>query len=711
MASLAEYRAKYPQYNDLSDEQLADGLHRKYYSDIPKEEFYGKIGFGGAPKPKMDRGTAAATGVADAVTFNNTDEFGAPLVSGAVKALGGDFGGAARDVGRAFGGLDVLGMINPMLKPAQDVARASTEASPAEQGAREAIQNTQQQAFKDRPATYLGSQVAATVAIPSASAERGLNWGARTGLAALEGGSLGAKYAEGAAPDGEKGDLGRIATGAAFGAGGGAAGAQLAPVVSWAGKTAGNALQVGMPKFNPNQTNSLFGAMDNSTGPASTPRPTVRQGVRSNVVKSAVRSGLTPENVAERVQPWREVGSDPLVAQALGEPGLQRAQTLASLPGKTPQVAADTIKAVRDKSPTQILDAVNEAFPITTRMKAQGAIDEGFDQASAVYRQVLSEADDASVSARLDEIEPILGRMPDEVRQLAEGTLARLAKYDGLDPNRLNLAQRLHYQKRALGQIITGMKREGLQADEVRSLTRLAQEYTKKLDEVIPGYQPVRARWGDLSEAEEALTWADDFFGKARPDELKAGFEEMTPFQKENALIGIANEIKRRVASGTKEGVRKKNIADQFLNKEFADKLRSVLGDTEAEKLVKVLNLTDRDFNELSSLIPRGNSKTVSVFGDMIDQAQAAPPVNKQGVLDLAAVPFRYGWNKATNALLESGRNKEGAEMFSTFTPEKQTALEEALRQYYANRSAATRAAMRGGNAGGVAGGSAAGQQ
>lgn len=660
-----------------------------------------------APKPKMDRSTAATIGAADAVTMNNTDEFGAPLVSGAVKALGGDFGGAARDVGRAFGGLDLIGMINPGLKGAQDVARASTQASPAEQGARRAIQNTQAQALKDRPATYIGSQIAATVALPSASAERGLNWGARTGLAALEGGSLGAKYAEGAAPDGEKGNLGRIGTGAGFGALGGVAGAQAAPAVSWAARKAG----IGMPRVSPNQLNSLFGALDNSTPVTKATNATVRQGVRSNVVKSAVRSGLTPENVGERVQPWRDVGADPLVAQALGEPGLQRAQTLASLPGKTPQIAADTIKAMRDKSPTQILDAVNEAFPITTRMKAEGAIDEGFKEASANYNKVLGSASDDQIIGRMNEIAPLLQRMPDEVITEAQGVMERLARYDGIDPGQMNLAQQLHYFKRALGQAITGMKRQGLQADEARSLTRLAQEYTKKLDEVIPGYQPVRARWGDLSEAEDALTWADDFFGKARPDELKAGFEEMTPFQKENALIGIANEIKRRVASGTKEGVRKKNIADQFLNKEFADKLRAVLGDGEAEKLVKVLNLTDRDFNELSSLIPRTNSKTISVFGDMIDQAQAAPPINKQGVLDLAAVPFRYAWNKGTNALLESARNKEGAEMFSTFTPEKQTALEEALRQYYANRSAATRAAMRGGNAGGVAGGSAAGQQ
>ena len=38
-------REKYPQYSDLSDEALVNGLHKKYYSDIPVNEFYGKVGF------------------------------------------------------------------------------------------------------------------------------------------------------------------------------------------------------------------------------------------------------------------------------------------------------------------------------------------------------------------------------------------------------------------------------------------------------------------------------------------------------------------------------------------------------------------------------------------------------------------------------------------------------------------------------------------
>lgn len=45
MLSIKEIRQKYPDYEDLSDEQLVDALHSKHYSDMPKEEFHAKIGF------------------------------------------------------------------------------------------------------------------------------------------------------------------------------------------------------------------------------------------------------------------------------------------------------------------------------------------------------------------------------------------------------------------------------------------------------------------------------------------------------------------------------------------------------------------------------------------------------------------------------------------------------------------------------------------
>jgi len=44
--NISEIRKKYPQYDDISDEELARGFHGKFYSDMPYEEFASKIGIG-----------------------------------------------------------------------------------------------------------------------------------------------------------------------------------------------------------------------------------------------------------------------------------------------------------------------------------------------------------------------------------------------------------------------------------------------------------------------------------------------------------------------------------------------------------------------------------------------------------------------------------------------------------------------------------------
>lgn len=51
--NIAEIRKKYPQYDDLSDEQLARGLHSKFYSDMDFGEFSNKIGLNSAEHPQV----------------------------------------------------------------------------------------------------------------------------------------------------------------------------------------------------------------------------------------------------------------------------------------------------------------------------------------------------------------------------------------------------------------------------------------------------------------------------------------------------------------------------------------------------------------------------------------------------------------------------------------------------------------------------------
>lgn len=47
--NIQELRKKYPQYDDLSDQDLAAGFHKKFYSDLPFEDFVGRIGLSATP--------------------------------------------------------------------------------------------------------------------------------------------------------------------------------------------------------------------------------------------------------------------------------------------------------------------------------------------------------------------------------------------------------------------------------------------------------------------------------------------------------------------------------------------------------------------------------------------------------------------------------------------------------------------------------------
>jgi hypothetical protein len=56
MGTLADFRRKYPQYNNVGDAQLAGALRERYYADVPVDQYYKQIGLPApqAPKPKAD---------------------------------------------------------------------------------------------------------------------------------------------------------------------------------------------------------------------------------------------------------------------------------------------------------------------------------------------------------------------------------------------------------------------------------------------------------------------------------------------------------------------------------------------------------------------------------------------------------------------------------------------------------------------------------
>lgn len=97
--NLRELRAKYPQYSDMSDDQLARSFHSKFYSDMPFGEFASKIGYEGSQEVntggKQDREDYSVVG-------DTLRSLGTGIRSG-LEGIAGT-GGDIREMQQAAGG-------------------------------------------------------------------------------------------------------------------------------------------------------------------------------------------------------------------------------------------------------------------------------------------------------------------------------------------------------------------------------------------------------------------------------------------------------------------------------------------------------------------------------------------------------------------------------------------------------------------------------
>ena len=229
MPTIAEVRQQYPQYDDLSDAQLADALHSKFYRDMPKADFLAKIGMGESDTGKDLRSELSAASTKMTGTIDNIDrarydalpEWQKPLVAAQdTAALLGD------GLTMGFGDKAVAAVRAPFTDKSYEQELAA---------ARDLTQDARNRAGLAGTA----AEVVGAAAVPIAAAGRGATLagrfgtgamtgakgvGARAGLMAGEGAAYGAASAAGHDQD--------LATGAAIGAAGGAAGSVIGDAVS-----------------------------------------------------------------------------------------------------------------------------------------------------------------------------------------------------------------------------------------------------------------------------------------------------------------------------------------------------------------------------------------------------------------------------------------------------------------------------------------------
>jgi nitroreductase len=104
--NIQQIRAQFPQYSDLSDKQLADALHAKFYSDIPIGDYYKRVGFAGDTsrtfgEATTDVGAALLRGTGQALQFPGQLVGLVPGMQGLGEALATP-GGALAEYGQGL---------------------------------------------------------------------------------------------------------------------------------------------------------------------------------------------------------------------------------------------------------------------------------------------------------------------------------------------------------------------------------------------------------------------------------------------------------------------------------------------------------------------------------------------------------------------------------------------------------------------------------
>lgn len=138
MPTIADIRQKYPQYADVPDVQLADALHAKFYSDMPKGDFYKSINLSGAslipgsitslPKPAEPTLSEKILGSLETIPAMASSAVAVPV--SAAAQLASDIYGGKRDVNQATAkGIQQAMTYQPRTETGQQLTQAIGEAT------------------------------------------------------------------------------------------------------------------------------------------------------------------------------------------------------------------------------------------------------------------------------------------------------------------------------------------------------------------------------------------------------------------------------------------------------------------------------------------------------------------------------------------------------------------------------------------------------
>lgn len=613
MASIAEIRAKYPQYNDMSDQQIADALHAKFYSDMPRADFDAKLGLTTTPDAPPAGAKPGSKEYADwamaMARSGRAKEL--PKVS---KDLG--FQNPYSDLGGKFtagytSAVDAVPFIGPTLLDWAQKGKAAFNGVPLED-----VQRDTRLSREANPITSGVGSVAGAV-LPLAP----------LGGVPLLGRALGM--------------TGGLLSRTAFGGGSGAAisfGDTLARGGSMEDAIKNGAVGFGVGAVAPWALvggGKVLGALTGKTAPKAA----------TNVGRALTDDGIDASAIPGKLA---ALGPDAMLMD-LG-PNLQaQAGALAAVPGSGQKVIREAV--------TQRASAAAKAGRVTNDVNA--TIGQGPD-IDLLKQQVVSAQSKAATplyDAVRDVPLPVSGNfqlvLQTPLGKEAFRTAARLAANDGKQVTGLTVGL-VDYAKRALDDIASSAARSG-NNNAARQASQMANLLKSEADKVVPGYKAAREAFAGPAAVLDAIEQGSQVFAKdMTPGQLQRALATMTAGEKDAFLQGTRSAIEGQLGNAVNDVVSLRNLFRKGWNEQ---KLRLVLGDDIADDLLKRI---DREvmYGKTTNAV-EGNSETArrtASMGEVAPEKADVSQVNAIGLV-LAAV------NKARQALSGAGQKKVNQQM------------------------------------------------
>ncbi len=654
MASIADIRARYPQYQDLSDQALADAIYRKFYSDMPRDQFDAKLGmqaaqpvaappnpfdqFDAEPPNPFDKFDLPQGGDKSSKTFEITAPDGKKYritgasQEGALNALRKHLGGTDRQDGSlsaenavrstATGVPIIGGMLNkldaatnatlaPIIDPLLPDGFQKLPGQTWDERYQRAlgIQNAKDSAFEsEHPyvdtglnvAGAVGGMVPAVIAAPTAFGASGGGLIARI----LASGASGAAIGGADSAVRSDGDAGAAIRGAIVGGGTGL----IAPL-------AGKAIGAGWQRLR-----------DFRAAKAAAQASGVDRGTLSTIGRAVRDDGLDPAAIGQRMG---ELGPDAMMMD-LG-PNLQRqAGALAAMPGRGQEIVRSAIASRQAGAGGRIGSALDDALgqPADTLALADDIVARRANAAKPLYQKAYEEGSGGVWSPELERMagSPMFA---DAMRRAATTGQDRaiLDGFGSFNP-RVSISQdgRISfnqakaggsplypdlqywdYVKRNLDDIAGEAKRAG-RSEQASIAINLASRLRNELDTAVPSYKAARDAYSGPSAILDAMEEGQGIFRNSyTPGQLRQKLATMNDAEKEAFTQGARAQIADVMGTARNDALAARSTFQKGYNR---DKLEMLVGKDEAARMLRTLD-AETTFTRTQHVVS-GNSETAA---------------------------------------------------------------------------------------------------